>query len=526
MANILHGQSLLSGLSLGTSKLARILGPNYGPKGRTTIVDQKYDIPLVVNTGKKILPDFTLEDPAENLGAVLLRDSILNADLSSGDGTIVSTILADAIIKEGMKLIANGISPIQLRKGILKAAQTVQEVLQKSAIAADDPATRLAVATIASDSEKIGKMVSDAFTAVGSEGIITVKDSQRTANYLDIAMGVRYEYGFWSSTFANDEARRTATMDNPYILLINQRVRHGSELEKVLIETAQKQIPLCIIASDLDDEVLHFILANVQRGIVQVLAGHAPGHGDTRDRNFRALSAKTGAVVIDEECGLVLSECGLEVCGQADSIWMDKDNTKIQGFPLENPEAVSHVRAYTTSALADANTPEKLEKLRLTLAMLSDGMATIYAGGYSEFEMFENQHRIENAVSAVYSGIRTGILPGGGKSFLLAVPELDRLMEESEEEYRLGIRCVRQALLAPAQMLADNAGDNGAYIVSTLLEKIHDPFYGFDAENHTFCDLRRAGIVDPMGTAAIAFQIAAETAATLLTIDSAVLKEK
>lgn len=526
MANILHGQRLRTGLSTGTGKLARILGPDYGPNGRTTVCDQKYDIPLVVNTGKKILPDFTLEDPVENLGAVLLRDAILQGDFSSGDGTIVTAVLADAMIKEGMKAIANGISPIALRKGIRKASRRVQEVLQNAAVSAQGPDVFYQVARIASDSEKIGQLVAEAFETLGPEGIIHVADSQQTQNRLELTMGIQYDYGFYSSTFANDEPRRTASMEKPYVLLINHRVRQPEQLEKILIETAEKQVPLCVIASDLDDPVVHFILANVRRGVVQVLAGHAPGHGDTRRRNMQALAAKTGAVVIDEECGLELAQCGLEVCGRVDSVWMDKDNTNLQGFPMEDPETVSHLRTYVTSLLAEADTPEKREKLELTLSMLCGGMATIYAGGYSEFEMFENQHRIENAVSAVYSAIRTGILPGGGKSYLLAVPVLDELLEDCDEDDSWGILCVRNALMKPAGMLADNAGDNGSYIVAKLLEAPEQPFYGYDVAQHCFCDLRAAGIVDPMGSTCIAFQSAAETAASVLTIESAVFLEK
>ncbi|MBO5160428.1 MAG: chaperonin GroEL [Lachnospiraceae bacterium] len=523
MARIVADSDLLNELAAGVNALADILAPNYGPNGRNTIFDQEHDIALIVNAGKKILADFSLIDHAKNLGASTLKDAALRANKLNGDGTIATVIMANAMIEEGRRLIASGVNPIQLRKGIKKAIPVAEQLIHKMAIPVDSLKVAENVATIAADSVEIGHLVAEAFKIVGSDGIITVTDSQELENRLEISEGIRYDYGYASSIFVNIPEKKQAVLENTYILLVNRELKDFSELEKLLNQLIRKRMPLLIIAEDIDERLVKILANNIHHKVLNVVVGLGPGHGDTRRRNMLALAAKTGAALIDEYNGLELKDCGLEICGFAESVCLGKDTTLIKGFPKENREIVGYLKNYVKNLLSKTDADYEIEKLKQTQAILNGCTVTVVAGGTTEYEMFENQFQIENAVQAVYSALNSGVTAGGGKSYLQAIPVIEQLISSGSEEEKMGGLCIKAALCAPAYHIAQNAGANGSYIVSSLLECTDKPFWGFDAKNQQFTDFREAGILDSVDVVCSSFKIAAEYAATILTANAGVI---
>lgn len=523
MAAIYTDAGSLKKLSAGAGRLADTLRPNYGPNGRNTIYDQTYDIPLVVNTGRKILPEIQLTDRLEQTGAALVREAALKVDRLNGDGTTVTVMMAGTLIREGSKMIDAGADPVGLRRGIMHAIPAVEQAVRRGSVAADSREMIEQTASVAADSPEIGKLVADAFEAVGPGGIITVSDSQEPATRLEVSGGVKYDYGFLSASFINVPAKQAAALEHPYLLLVNRRLAHLAELENILAEMIKKKASLFIVASDMDQELMNLLLTNIHREIFLAAVGKAPGYGDTRNRNMRALAAKTGAVLVEEDYGLELDRCGLEICGRADFVMADREKTLIRGLHRENRSVVHEMKVHTEMLLAEEIDPYEKEKLKGTLAILAGNMASLIAGGMTEYEMFEAKHQIENGVNAAYTAIRTGVTAGGGKGYLLAVPAVEQMIHDSHgEEERLALQCVRKALLDPARSIADNVGDNGDYVTERLMERGQDVFWGYDAGKHQFRDLRETGVLDPVGTVCSSFRAAAEIASVVLTAGAVV----
>lgn len=479
--------------------LTGLLAPNYGPNGRNTIYDQKYDIPLVINTGQKILSDFSLEASIENTGAVLLKDALLEVSHKTGDGTVGTAVMAGAVLKKGRTLLSAGVNPIRLRSSIHKYIPALEKELLSKAVPVKDRETVKKIASAAADRADLGDMVAEAFEAAGPEGMIAVADSQAPEDHLEIFNGIRYDYGLFSSSFINDPVRRTAVFQHPRILLVNRKIERLSEIEKILDDVMRIDVPLVIIPEDMDETVVNILLANVHRGVFQLAIATAPGHGEIRRRNMQALAAQTGAVLIDRENGISLEECGLEICGEADSVTIDKDTTLIEGLPHQDTAAAALLKQRLQAAINEegrANAGE-MEKWRTARAILDGRSVTIYAGGFTEYEMFERKHQFENAVSAVRSALLTGILPGGGQALLSLLPVTDQLLKNCDEEDAFGLLCIREALLAPEERIrANNAG--------------HEPSWDTD-------------IYDPAGVVCLSFRVAVEIAATILTAGAAVV---
>lgn len=522
MAKIVMEQVLSEGLISGAARLADTLEAGCGPNGRNTICDQEYDIPLVTNAGRKVLQGFCLQEDMENIGAVLLREAALKTDHICGDGTATTAILTKALLYEGKKMVAAGSDPMRLRGGIKKAVPTVTRAILDAAVPAADRELVFRTAAAAADSEEIGRLAADAFEAVGPGGIVNVVDSQEPENRLEICGGIRYGRGFFSSSFINVPEKRSAALEQPYILVADQKLTHMKQIEKILNEVIRADASILLVVRDIEESVLNILLTNVHRKILRAVAVNGPGYGNSRKRNMRALAAKTGAMFIDEESGIDLNCCGLEVCGRAGCAVSDRDSTLIKGLWNEDRQAVERLKSQTAVLLSGAEEDYEADGLKETMGILSGSMATIIAGGVTEYEMFENKHQIENAVSAVYGAVRAGVVAGGGKGYLLAVPAVEQLAAQKEGEELSALHCIRAALLAPARCIADNAGDDGTYVVSMLLEHGDDSFRGYDASGHAFCDLRNAGILDSAFTLCTAFEIAAETAASLLTVSAAV----
>ena len=526
MAYVRADSEILNAVTVGTEKLAKVLRPNYGPNGRNTVLSRKHDIPLIVNAGKKILPEIQLDDPDAHIGVALLRDAALKVDRQTGDGTIATVILADAMISAGKRMIASGYNPVRLRLGMQKAVPVVEEAILASSIPAKERDILRAVATIASDNQEIGEYVENAFVAVGTDGVVQVTDSQEAQSRVEISDGLCYDYGFQYAGFVDDPVENTVNLEKPYILLVNRKINDLEELRNIFHCVIKETFPLLIITKEMDQKLLDFIYANNYRGVFRVVVGFGPGHGSTMTRNMHALSSKTGGLVIDEDCGLDLSSCGLEICGRVDHAVLKKEKTILKGFSKENKAMVMALRKYTKRLLAETDSVYEIEKLNATLAILAGNSATLVAGGTTEYEMFERMHRMENAVSAIYAALRSGVAPGGGKAYLMGVPALDKLIENAVEEERMGMLCVAEALRAPTRIIAENAGYRGSAIVGKLEENLNDSFWGFDAATGTFRDLRMAGILDPAETLCVAFRTAADIAGIILTVSGAVVGDE
>lgn len=502
MATILTDSDALARLTDGAYKVTGLLTPNYGPNGRNTIYDQKYDIPLVINTGEKILSDFSLENTPANTGAALLKDALLKVAHETGDGTIGTAIMAEAVLKKGRALLATGVNPIRLRSGIHKFVPVIEKKIRSMAVPAEDVKTIKKIAVAAADGADLGEMVADAFQAMGKDGMITVADSQAPADRLEICNGIKYDYGLVSSSFINDPVKRSAVFQHSYILLVNQKISEISEIEKILDEVMRLDVPLVIIAESIDETVTNILLTNISRGVFQLAVADAPGHGEIRRRNMQALAARLGAVLVDAESGIRLKDRGLEICGHADSVTIDKDTTLIEGLSHSSASAVATLKQLLQTGMEEDGGAKagELEKWRTTRAILEGRTATIYAGGFTEYEMFERKHQFENAVSAVYSAFQTGIVPGGGRAYLAVLPVVENLLKTCGEEDSYGLLCIKEALLAPARTIHENTG--GADIA-------------LDTD-----------IFDPAGVVCLSFQVAATIAATILTAGAAVISEK
>lgn len=525
MAKIVAGEELTDGILSGAGQLARAVAPNFGPNGKNTVVDKKYDIPRVVNEGKQILPEFTLEDPVESIGAALLRDAALNTGKHSGDGTIATTIIAGTVLKEGQRLISAGADPVRMRQAMVRLLPQLCQAIRAGAIPADSRQALMQIAQAAADNTELAQLVMEAFDLVGTDGAINVMDSQETACRLDAVEGVRYEYGLMNMSFVNRPVQNDTYLENPYILVANMNIERLEQLEKLLTQVIRCGRPLLIVAKEVKEELQGLLNANNRKGRFQVICAKAPGFGDTRRRNMQALALKTGAGLIEENCGLELSDFGLEICGQADSATITKDFTTLLGVRGEMGQEVETMKRKVARELQDAKTSDDVEKLNTTLAILEGRVATIYAGGYTEYEMFEKMHRMENTVQAVRAAAKGGIVAGGGKGWLLAIPCLrQQVAQATSEDERFALVCLEKALLAPAAQLADNSGADSGSVLARLLEHLDEPSYGYNTATHTFEDFSQTGIFDPVDTVCRALQIGVEAAATMLTVTAAVME--
>lgn len=522
MAKILLEPDFHDSLMRGAKALCAVAVPNYGPTGRTTIAEQKYDLPLVANSGRKILKDFALKDEAENIGAVILRDAALKVSAECGDGSLATVVLTDAMIRSGEKAITAGANPIIMRRGMEKALDAAKAALREKTVMADSSRLRNLAVNIAKF-EDVGDTVFKAIEAVGKDGIITVQDSQAAATVLNVWDGVKYDYGIASDIMITDSTAKNTVLDDPFILLVNYRLKDIKDIMKILEQVVQSGARLLIIAQEVAEDVLRQLNVNVAKGILKLAVGNAPGHGDTRRANMLALSAKTGAYLFEEGTGIELKDCGLEYCGRTEKAVLTKENTLLQGFPLEDGKSVELLLGHTRKLLAEAKEDYEKEKLETTLSILNGKVAEIISGGTQEYEMFERKYLTENTVAALKSALNEGVLPGGGAAYLQAVPSLDSL-EAANEDEKAGIAIVRNALLAPMRVLADNVGHAGNVALKKSLEA--GGKLCFDCLKEEMADPMERDILDPAASVIAALTTAVSTAGTLLTSTAAVMQDK
>ena len=511
-------------LADGSAAVTGTVASNFGPEGRNTICDQKYDVPLIANTGRRILKDMELEDAARNLSATLIRDAALKVADTCGDGSIATTLLTNALLQSGNRLIAAGYNPMVLRRGLQRGMLAAVEMLPEIAL----PFSAVSMerfAKSAAKNDEVAENSRKAFEAVGQDGSLSIQDTQFRETTLNIWDGARYEYGLLNNSFMTDTAGRRAVLEHPHVLLSNVKIESLQDIRRMLEEALRTKSPLLIITNDITEEVQRALLVNRERAGLRVVVAKAPGFGDTRRRNMFALAAKTGSLMFDTNTGRKLSDCGLEACARVARAEVTQDATILQGFEHSSEEVTDVLRQHTLRQLDKTADPDEREKLQETLAVLNGKTAEILVGGVTEYEMFEKKYLYENTIRTLQNAARSGVVPGAGSAYVHIARKLRSLCADWPEAERLGAVCLSDALCALAKAHAENAGEDGAVVLAKLVEA-DDPWQGYDVVGHTMTDLRQAGILMPRSTVEAILATAAETAGSLLTTSVAVLETK
>ena len=505
----------------GSEKVRRIVEANYGPLGYNTMREQKFDLPLIANTGRRVLQELSLEDSVENISAVMVRDAALNVAAECGDGSIATVILTDTLLAEGLKMIAAGYGAVDLQKGAKRALAEALNAIPEITVPFEEIDFEKYAMASAKD-EEVAKNVIKAFQMVGKDGIINVQDTQRRETVLNEWDGARYDYGLMSMAFINDEVKRCCVLNDPYVLLSNVKISSVQDLRKMLEDTASSGASLLIIASDIAHDVMNFLTANAARGL-KVAAAKAPGFGDTRRRNMLALAAMVGSLMFDENTGREIRECGLEVCSRIGQAVIDKETTVLQGFQDTSEEMADILRRHTLSLLETEKDTNERERLMETLSILDGKSAEILVGGTVEYEMFEKKYLYENTVRSLQNAAKTGVVPGAGNAFLYLAGAIDRKTAEIPESEVQGARCLCRGLQAIARALAENSGDDESVVLDRLeIEK--DPWRGYDVLEKRITDLKEAGILMPRHTFETILSVSVSTVLALWTSEAAVFR--
>jgi chaperonin GroEL len=507
----------------GMDILANAVKITLGPKGRNVVLEKKWGAPTITNDGVSIAKEIELEDPFERLGAELVKEVAKKTDDVAGDGTTTATVMAQAITKEGLRVVAAGANPIALKRGIEKAVEAVVAYIlgESKEIESKDEIAYVGAISANNDME-IGEIIAEAFDKVGKDGVITVEESQTFGLELELVEGMRFDKGYISPYFVTDPERMEAVLDDPYILIANSKVSAVKDLLPVLEKVMQAGKPLLIIAEDIEGEALATLIVNKIRGTFRSVAVKAPGFGDRRKAMLEDIAVLTGATVISEEVGLKLENATLNLLGQARKVIVTKDDTTIvegQGDPDRVKGRVNQIRAELEKSDSDYDR----EKLQERLAKLAGGVAIIKVGAATEVELKEKKHRIEDAVQATKAAVEEGIVPGGGATLLLSASALEKLESDLEGDERSGIVIVRRSLEAPLKQIATNAGLEGGVVVEKVrqLPKGH----GLNAATGEYEDLMKAGIIDPAKVTRSALQNASSIAALFLTTEAIIVEK-
>ena len=506
-------------LETGVNKLADTVKVTLGPKGRNVILDKKFGSPLITNDGVTIAKEIELEDRFENMGAQLVKEVATKTNDVAGDGTTTATVLAQAIIREGLKNVTAGANPVLIRKGIQKSVEIAVEELKNQSRTIETKESISQVASISAGDEEVGKLIAEAMEIVGKDGVITVEESKTMNTELDAVEGMQFDRGFVSAYMVTDIDKMEAVLNDPYILITDKKISNIQEILPVLEQIVQQGKKLLIVAEDVDGEALSTLVVNKLRGTFEVVAVKAPGFGDRRKAMLEDIATLTGGQVISEELGYDLKEADVTMLGRAASVKVTKDSTTIvDGYgdktAIENRvNQIKHQVEETTSEFDK-------EKLMERLAKLAGGVAVIKVGAATEVEMKEKKLRIEDALNATRAAVEEGIVAGGGTALVSVIPALDKLVEELEGEMQIGAKIIRKALEEPLRQIAINAGLEGAVIIQRVMSE--DPEIGFDALNEKYVNMIEAGIVDPTKVTRSALQNAASIAGVFLTTEAAV----
>ena len=515
---IRFGAEARQSLEAGVNAVADAVKVTLGPKGRNAVLDKKYAAPLITNDGVTIARDIELEDPFENMGAQLLKEVATKTNDVAGDGTTTATVLAQAMVREGLKNVAAGANPMILRKGMQKAVDAVVAEIGKIAKPIEGKDAIAQVATISSGDELTGALIADAMEKVGKDGVITVEDSKTFGTTLDVVKGMQFDRGYMSPYMVTDTEKMTCTLDDPYILITDRKVKAVQELLPILEKIVQSGKPLLLIADEVEGEALTTMILNKLRGTFTCVAVKAPGYGDRRKDNLKDIAILTGGEVITEELGLKLEDTTIEMLGRARQVTVTKELTTIVEGKGE-AEAIANRVAQIRALLADTTSEFDQEKYRERLAKLAGGVAVIQVGAATETELQEKKLRIEDALNATKAAVEEGIVAGGGTALVNALPALaDLKMEEADAQ--TGVNIIRRALEEPVRQIAFNAGIEGSVVAEKV--KTLPVGNGFNALTNEYTNMIDAGIIDPAKVTRSALQNAASIASMILTTESLV----
>ena len=518
--NIIYGEEARKALQAGIDKLANTVKITLGPKGRNVVLDKKYGAPLITNDGVTIAKEIELEDAFENMGAQLVKEVAIKTNDNAGDGTTTATLLAQALVREGMKNVAAGANPMEVRKGMKKAVDVAVEAIKANSQQVAGSKDIARVASISASDEEVGKLIADAMEKVTADGVITLEESKTAETYSEVVEGMQFDRGYISPYMATDTEKMEAVLDDALVLITDKKISNIQEILPLLEEIVKTGQKLCIIAEDIEGEALSTLILNRLRGTFTVVGVKAPGFGDRRKEMLQDIAILTGGTVISEEVGLQLKDANMSMLGRAGQVKVDKENTIIvngAGDSAAIKARVEQIRSQIENTTSDFDR----EKLQERLAKLAGGVAVIKVGAATEVEMKEQKLRIEDALAATKAAVEEGIVAGGGTALLNAMPAVKELMDASTGDEKTGMSIVYKALEEPVRQSAKNAGVEGSVIIDKILTsgKIG---YGYDAANEVYEDMIPAGIVDPAKVTRSALQNAASVAGMVLTTESLV----
>ncbi|WP_435261757.1 chaperonin GroEL [Tenacibaculum sp. nBUS_03] len=512
------------GLKRGVDALANAVKVTLGPKGRNVIISKSFGAPHVTKDGVTVAKEIELEDALENMGAQMVKEVASKTNDLAGDGTTTATVLAQSIVKEGLKNVAAGANPMDLKRGIDKAVAVITEDLAKQSEEVGNSSEKIQqVASISANNDQvIGDLIATAFGKVGKEGVITVEEAKGTDTYVDVVEGMQFDRGYLSPYFVTDADKMIATLENPYILLFDKKISNLQEILPILEPVSQSGRPLLIIAEDVDGQALATLVVNKLRGGLKIAAVKAPGFGDRRKAMLEDISILTGGTVISEERGFSLENATLDLLGTAETVTIDKDNTTIvngSGDETQIKARVNQIKAQIETTTSDYDR----EKLQERLAKLAGGVAVLYVGAASEVEMKEKKDRVDDALHATRAAVEEGIVAGGGVALVRAKKVLETLTTENLDE-TTGVQIVNRAIESPLRTIVENAGGEGSVVINKVLEGEKD--FGYDAKSETYVNMLDAGIIDPKKVTRVALENAASVAGMILTTECALIDIK
>jgi len=510
-------------LKKGVDTLSEAVKVTLGPRGRNVVIDKKFGAPTITKDGVSVAKEIELKDPIQNMGAQMIKEVASKTSDQAGDGTTTATVLAQAIITEGVKNVAAGANPMDLKRGIDKAVKRIVESLNKMSVSVGEDYSKIEqVAAISSNNDpEIGKLIAQAMQKVKREGVITVEEAKGTETYVDVVEGMQFDRGYLSPYFITNSEKMEADLENPYILLSEKKISNMKELLPILEKTVQTGKPLLIIAEDVEGEALATLVVNKLRGTLKICTVKAPGFGDRRKAMLEDIAVLTGGIVISEERGYNLENADLTYLGTAEKITVDKDNTTIvngKGKKADIEARINQIKAQIESTTSDYDK----EKLQERLAKLSGGVAVLYVGASSEMEMKEKKDRVDDALHATRAAVEEGIVPGGGVAYIRALKDLDKVTFENNDE-KTGINIIKKAIEEPLRIIVKNSGNDGSIVLEKVKEGKGD--FGFNARTEQYENLLKSGVIDPTKVTRIALENAASVAGMLLTTECVITDE-
>ncbi len=512
------------GIKRGVDALANAVKVTLGPKGRNVIIGKSFGAPQVTKDGVTVAKEIELEDALENMGAQMVKEVASKTNDLAGDGTTTATILAQAVVKEGLKNVAAGANPLDLKRGIEKAVDVIVKSLENQAVSVGDSSEKIRqVASVsANNDEAIGDLITEAFEKVGKEGVITVEEAKGTDTYVDVVEGMQFDRGYLSPYFVTDSEKMEADLETPYILLYDKKISAMKDLLPILEPVAQTGKPLLVIAEDVDGEALATLVVNKLRGSLKIAAVKAPGFGDRRKAMLEDIAILTGGTVISEERGFNIENTTIEMLGSAEKVTIDKDNTIVVNGTGNSKDIKARVNQIKSQIETTTSDYDK-EKLQERLAKLSGGVAVLYVGAPSEVEMKEKKDRVDDALHATRAAVEEGIIAGGGVALLNTRSEIKKLKSNNSDE-ATGIQIINKAIESPLRTIVENSGGEGSVVISKVIDGKDN--FGYDAKDGSYVDMLKEGIIDPKKVARVALENAASVAGMILTTECALVDIK